>query len=85
MLFDEYINEHITLAWVTMDVAKATQVMLQFEERQVPYNLVKKDGRWVFTFHTTNGKAMELISVVLETPVPGSIELGKFSSPKREE
>ena len=85
MLFDEYINAHITLDWVTTDVAKATQVMLQFEEKGAPYTLVKKNDRWVFTFDTINGKAMELINMVMGTPVPVSIELKKFAKIAREE
>lgn len=85
MLFDEYINAHITLDWVTTDVAKATQVMLQFEEKEVPYTLVKRSDRWVFTFDTINGKAMELINMVMGTPVPVSVELKKFTKIAKEE
>lgn len=85
MLFDEYINAHITLDWVTTDVAKATQVMLEFEEKGVPYTLVKKSDRWVFTFDTTNGKAMELINMVMGAPVPVSIELKRFTKTTKEE
>ena len=85
MLFDEYINAHITLDWVTTDVAKATQIMLQFEEKEVTYTLVKRSDRWVFTFDTTNGKAMELINMVMGSPVPAILELKKFTKITKED